>query len=62
MIMTSFNDVTTMVAHASGKGYIRKVCTQASRLLSGFLELNDFGQLLGGHQPPTSAVSVPLVE
>ena len=58
--MTSFNDVT-MFACASGRGYIRNACMSLGAVIWVF-GTEHFGQLLGGNQPSTLAVSVPLVE
>ena len=58
--MTSFNDVT-MFAHASGRGYIRKACMSLGAVIWDF-GTEHFRQLLGGHQPSTLAVLVPLME
>ena len=60
MIVTSFNDIT-MFAHASGRGYIRKACTNLQAVIWVF-RTEWIGQLLGGHQPSAAAVLVPLVE
>ena len=35
---------------------------ESHELSSGFLELNGMGQLLGGHQPFSFTMLVPLVE
>ena len=61
MILTSFGDVIiTLLVHL-GIGYKRKVCKslRAVVCISGTEQL---GQLLGGHWPSTSAISVLLVE
>ena len=59
-IVMSFNDIT-MFPLASGRGYIIKACTSLRAVIWVF-GTECFGQLLGGHQPYTLAVSVPLME
>ena len=56
----SFSHVT-MFAHAFGRGYIMKACTNFQAVI-WVLGTEHFSQLLGGHQPSTSAVLVPLME
>ena len=60
MIVISFNDITTF-AHASRRGYIRKVCTSLEAVIWVF-GAECFGQLLGGPRPSAAAVAVPLME
>ena len=61
MILTSFGDVIIILLMYLGIGYKRKACKSLGAVVwvSGTKWL---GQLLGGHQPSTSAISVPLVE
>ena len=44
-----------------GIGYIRKVCKSLGAVVWVF-GTESLGQLLGGHQPSTSAVLIPLME
>ena len=60
MIVTSFNDLATF-AHASGRGYIRKMHTNLWAVIWVF-GTECFSQLLGGHQPSAMPVLVPLLE
>ena len=59
--MTSFWSFHSYLACAVDKGYKRKECKILGAVIwvSGTEQL---GQLLEGHQPSTSAISVPLVE
>ena len=61
MILLSFGDVIIILLMHLGIGYKRKACKSLGAViwLSGTEWL---GQLLGGHQPSTSAILVPLVE
>ena len=61
MILTSFDDVIIVLLVHLGIGYKRKACKSLRAVIwvSGTEQL---GQLLGGHQPSTPAISVPLVE
>ena len=61
MILTSFGDVITILNMHLGIGYKRKAYQSLGAVVwvSGTEQL---GQLLGGHQPSTSAILVPLVE
>ena len=61
MILTSFGDVIITLLRHLGIGYKRKVCKSLGAVIwvSGTEQL---GQLLGGHQPSTLAISMPLVE
>ena len=60
MILTSFGDVIITLLVPLGIGYKRKACKSLGAVVwvSGTEWL---GQLLG-HQPSTSAISVPLME
>ena len=61
MILMSFGDVIIILLMHLGIRYKRKVCKSLGAVVwvSGTEWL---GQLLGGHQPSTSAISVPLTE
>ena len=61
MILISFSDIIITLLMHLGIGYKRKACKSLGTVIwvSGTEEL---GQFLGGHQPSTSAISVPLVE
>ena len=61
MILTLFGDVIIILLMHLGIGYKKKACKSLGAVIwvSGTEWL---GQLLGGHQPSTSAISVPLME
>ena len=60
-ILMSFGDIIIVLLTHLGIEYKRKVCKSLGAVIwvSGTEWL---GQLLGGHQPSTLAISVPLVE
>ena len=61
MILTSFGDVIIVLLMHLGLGYKRKACMSLGAII--WVSGNEWlGQLPGGHQPSTSAISVPLVE
>ena len=60
-ILMSFSDVIIAQLMHLEIGYIRKVC-KSLRAVVWVFGTEWLHQLLGGHQPSTSAVSVPLME
>ena len=61
MILMSFTDVIITQLMHLGIGYKRKACKSLGAVIWVF-GTEQLGQLLGGHQPSTSAVSLPLME
>ena len=60
-ILTSFGDVITILLMHLGIGYKRKTC-KCLEAVVWISQTEQLGQLLGGHQPSTLAISVPLIE
>ena len=60
-ILMSFGDVIIILLMHLGIGYKRKAHKSLGAVV--WVSGNEWlGQLLGGHQPSTSAISVPLME
>ena len=61
MTLTAFGNVIIFLLMHLGLGYKRKAC-KSLRAVVWVFGTERLGQLLGGHRPSTSAMSVPLVE
>ena len=61
MTLTSFGDIIIFLLVHLGIGYKRKACKSLGAVIWVF-GTECLGQLLGGHQPSTLAIWVPLVE